>query len=108
MNELKYIVFHNACQYIETRFDIAAAGSIALSDAEDLSAARIKEIRDTVKRIGVTCIFTEPQYNSGLVDNVFEDTTVSVIGFMDPLGASLSEANSHYYHLIEGMVSSLS
>jgi zinc transport system substrate-binding protein len=105
---LKFIVFHDAYQYFEKRFGISAAGSIALGDAEDPSPARIKEIRDTVKEIGVTCVFTEPQYNPGLVENVFEGTTVSVIGVMDPLGASLPVGNSHYQQLIQGMVMSLS
>jgi len=105
---LKFIVFHDAYQYFEKRFGISAAGSIALGDAEDPSPARIKEIRDTVKEIGVTCVFTEPQYNPGLVENVFEGTTVSVIGVMDPLGASLPVGNSHYQQLIQGMVKSLS
>jgi zinc transport system substrate-binding protein len=105
---LKFIVFHDAYQYFEKRFGISAAGSIALGDAEDPSPARIKEIRDTVKEIGVTCVFTEPQYNPGLVENVFEGTTISVIGVMDPLGASLPVGNSHYQQLIQGMVKSLS
>ncbi len=104
----QFIVFHDAYQYFEKRFGISAAGSIALGDAEDPSPARIKEIRDTVKKLGVTCVFTEPQYNPGLVENVFEGTSVSTIGVMDPLGASLSAGNDHYRELIQGMVTSLS
>lgn len=108
LDELKFIVFHDAYQYFEKRFDISAAGSISLGDAEDPSPARIKEIRDTVKKLGVTCVFTEPQYNPGLVKNVFEGTTISTIGVMDPLGASLPIGSDHYQELIQGMVKSLS
>jgi zinc transport system substrate-binding protein len=108
LSKPQFIVFHDAYQYFEKRFEISAAGSIALGDAEDPSPARIKEIRDTVKKLGVTCVFTEPQYNPGLVKNVFQSTTVSVIGVMDPLGASLSTGSGHYQELIQGMVKSLS
>ncbi len=108
LSKPQFIVFHDAYQYFEKRFDIPAAGSITLGDAEDPSPARIKEIRDTVKKLGVTCVFTEPQYNPGLVKNVFQDTTISVIGVMDPLGASLATGSGHYQELIEGMVKSLS
>lgn len=104
----QFIVFHDAYQYFEKRFNVSAAGSISLGDAEDPSPARIKEIRETVKKLGVNCVFTEPQYNPGLVKNVFEGTSVATIGVMDPLGASLSTGNSHYQKLIEGMVNSLS
>ena len=104
----KFIVFHDAYQYFERRFNIPATGSISLGDAEDPSPARIKEIRETVKKLGVTCVFTEPQYNPGLVKNVFEGTSIATIGVMDPLGASLSTGSSHYSKLIEGMVNSVS
>ena len=108
LGELKYIVFHDAYQYFEKRFDISAAGSISLGDAEDPSPARIAEIRNTVKTLGVNCVFTEPQYNAGLVENVFEGSTISAIGVMDPLGASIEEGSQHYALLIQGMVKSLS
>jgi zinc transport system substrate-binding protein len=108
LSKPQFIVFHDAYQYFEKRFDIPAAGSITLGDAEDPSPARIKKIRDTVKKLGVTCVFTEPQYNPGIVKNVFEGTTISVIGVMDPLGASLATGSGHYQALIQGMVKSLS
>ena len=104
----QFIVFHDAYQYFEKRFGISAAGSISLGDAEDPSPARIKEIRDTVKKLGVRCIFTEPQYNPGLVKNVFEGTSITTIGVMDPLGATLSTGSDHYQELIEGMTTSIS
>ncbi|MBX2807756.1 MAG: zinc ABC transporter substrate-binding protein [Cellvibrionaceae bacterium] len=103
----RFIVFHDAYQYFEKRFGIAAAGAIALGDAEDPSPARIQEIRDTVNTLGVRCVFTEPQYNAGLVKNVFADTGVSTLGVMDPLGAKLSPGHNHYQQLIQGMVASL-
>ena len=107
MGDIKFIVFHDAYQYFEQRFGITAAGSISLSDAEAPSPARVAEIRDTVKKLGVTCIFAEPQYDEGLVRNVFEDSTVTAIGVMDPLGAALTPGPSHYSALIQGMTASL-
>lgn len=104
----QFIVFHDAYQYFEKRFGISAAGSIALGDAEAPSPARIREIQKTVKALGVTCVFTEPQYNPGLVKNVFEGTSVSTIGVMDPLGADILVGNGHYRVLISRMVKSLS
>ncbi|WP_199911567.1 zinc ABC transporter substrate-binding protein [Dongshaea marina] len=104
----KFIVFHDAYQYFEKRFKIPATGSISLSDAEDPSPARIAKIRTTVNKLGVSCIFTEPQFNPGLVNNVFEGTKVSVIGVIDPLGANIKPGNEHYTKLIQAMANSLS
>jgi zinc transport system substrate-binding protein len=108
LGALKFIVFHDAYQYFEKRFNIPATGSISLGHAEDPSPARIKEIRETVKKLGVTCVFTEPQYNPGIVKAVFEGSKVTTIGVMDPLGAHLPTGSKHYPQLIEGMVDSLS
>ncbi|WP_250658098.1 zinc ABC transporter substrate-binding protein [Alkalimarinus coralli] len=107
LGELKFIVFHDAYQYFERRFGVEAVGSISLGDAEDPSPARITEIRDTVKKLGVNCVFAEPQYDPGLVENVFEGSSIIAIGVMDPLGASIKTGNQHYPELIKGMVTSL-
>ncbi len=103
-----FIVFHDAYQYFEKRFGISAAGAISLGDAQDPSPARVKEIQKIVKDLGATCVFTEPQFNPGLVDNVFTNTKVTTIGVMDPLGSSYAPGNQHYTQLINSMVKSLS
>jgi zinc transport system substrate-binding protein len=108
LGDIKFIVFHDAYQYFEKRFGISASGSISLGDAADPSPARVSEIRDTVKKLGVNCVFAEPQFDAGLVSNVFEESSVKAIGVMDPLGASIQEGNQHYANLIRSMVSSLS
>jgi zinc transport system substrate-binding protein len=103
----KFIVFHDAYQYFEKRFDISATGSISVGDAQDPSPARIKEIQNTVDKLGVTCVFTESQFNPGLVKNVFEGTKVSTMGVMDPLGSEIKTGSNHYFRLIESMPDSL-
>jgi len=108
LNQPKFIVFHDAYQYFEKRFNIPATGAISLGHAQTPSPARIKEIRDTVKTLGVRCVFAEPQFNPGIVNNVFEGTSISTVGVIDPLGARLPEGVNHYTALIEGMVNSLS
>jgi zinc transport system substrate-binding protein len=105
---IKFIVFHDAYQYFEQRFGVTASGAISLGDASDPSPARIAEIRDTVQRLGVTCVFTEPQFNPNMVKTVFEGTSVNTIGVMDPLGASIEVGKSHYPMLLNTMITSLS
>lgn len=108
LGELKFIVFHDAYQYFEKRFGISAAGSISLGDAEDPSPARVKEIQETVQKLGVSCTFAEPQYDQGIVRNVFEGSSITSISVMDPLGASIKPSTGHYAQLIKGMTKSLS
>jgi zinc transport system substrate-binding protein len=107
LSGLKFIVFHDAYQYFERRFSLLAAGSISLGDAQDPSPARVAEIRDLVKDLNITCVFSEPQYNAGLVHNVFDGTSVKTIGVMDPLGVNIKAGNDQYEQLLNGMAASL-
>ncbi|MCE7537485.1 zinc ABC transporter substrate-binding protein [Aliivibrio fischeri] len=105
---VKFIVFHDAYQYFEKRFQLLASGAISISDASKPSPARITDIRDTVKKLGVTCVFTEPQYNPELVNSIFDNSTVKTIGTMDPLGANLAIGKDQYDSLLMSMIESLS
>ncbi|MEZ9230733.1 zinc ABC transporter substrate-binding protein [Vibrio amylolyticus] len=108
LKDVKFIVFHDAYHYFEQRFQLQATGAISISDASKPSPARISEIRQTVKELGVTCVFTEPQYNPELVNSVFENSTVKTIGTMDPLGADLATGKEQYNLLLMAMIDSLS
>ncbi|PKF62024.1 zinc transporter [Psychromonas sp. psych-6C06] len=104
---IKFIVFHDAYQYFEQRFQLLTTGAISVSDAAKPSPSRVSEIRQTVKELGVTCVFTEPQYNPELVNSVFENTTVATIGTMDPLGADITVGKDQYSLLLQAMINSL-
>lgn len=80
-----FIVFHDAYQYFEHRFDFPAAGSISLAEGEAPGAARVAQIRDRVKREGVVCAFTEPQFEPKLLATVIEGTDMRT-GVLDPDG----------------------
>ncbi|WP_321365208.1 metal ABC transporter solute-binding protein, Zn/Mn family [uncultured Celeribacter sp.] len=93
--DMNFIVFHDAYQYFENRFGLSAAGSISISDATAPSPARIREIQDKVKEIGITCVFSEPQFNAGLVDTVL-DGTEAKSAVIDPLGVDLTPGAAFY------------
>ena len=107
LHDIRFIVFHDAYQYFERRFEVQATGAISIGDASDPSPARVKQIRDTVTDLGIRCVFTEPQYNPEMVRSVFEDTQVVTIGVMDPLGADIAPGTDHYANLLGAMTASL-
>ena len=107
LDQLQFIVFHDAYQYFERRFGVLAAGSISLGDSQDPSPSRVAEVRDLVQELSITCIFSEPQFNAGLVRNVFEGTKVKNIGVMDPLGANIKAGKDQYEQLLNSMLISL-
>lgn len=104
---IKFIVFHDAYQYFELRFKLVASGAISISDASDPSPARISQIQQTVKELGVTCIFTEPQFNPQLVNTVFKNSVVTNIETMDPLGTNIPIGKNQYSALLKSMINSI-
>ncbi|WP_460275021.1 zinc ABC transporter substrate-binding protein [Celeribacter sp. ULVN23_4] len=98
--DLKFIVFHDAYQYFENRFGLQAAGSISLSDATAPSPARVKEIQDKIKEIGVDCVFSEPQFNAGLINTVLDGSDAKS-GVIDPLGVGLTAGAGFYGELMD-------
>ena len=107
LSELRFIVFHAAYQYFERRFGIRAEGAISLGDASDPSPARVKKLRDLTASLNINCVFTEPQYNPGLVASVFAPTQVRATPVMDPLGAHLTPGPELYTELLRDLVGSL-
>ena len=101
-----YIVFHDAYQYFDRRFVLAAAGSITVNPEKAPGAARIREIQAKVQSLGATCVFSEPQFESRLVTTVLEGTKAKT-GVLDPLGSDIKDGPELYPQLIRNLATSL-
>ncbi len=101
-----FIVFHDAYQYFEHSFDLRAAGSIMVSADSMASAKRISEMRNKIKTLGATCVFSEPQFEPKLVATLVEGTHART-GVLDPLGAKLPAGMEGYEQLLHKLAGSL-
>lgn len=100
-----FVVFHDAYHYFEARFDIEAAGAIALGDGASPGPRRLVEIGQAVQDLGVRCIFAEPQFNADLVEATLSDAGAR-IGVIDPLGVALEPGPLLYETLLTGIATS--
>ena len=101
-----FIVYHDAYQYFERRFDVLAAGSISMGDVSDPSPARIAEIRQTVEELDMTCVFSEPQFNPELVATVVDGTKARA-RVIDPLGTRLALGADFYLNLLRNIAQTM-
>jgi len=101
-----FIVYHDAYQYFERRFDVLAAGSISMGDVSDPSPARIAEIHQTVEELDMTCVFSEPQFNPGLVATVVDGTKARA-RVIDPLGTRLTLGADLYLNLLRNIAQTM-
>ena len=98
----KSIVFNDAYQYFEKRFDINILGAFTVNPDVMPGAEQLAEIREVIEHDKVSCIFSEPQFNPDIIKAVAKDTNVAT-GVIDPLGATLDPGKDLYFDLIGNM-----
>ena len=101
-----YVVFHDAYQYFEKRFNVTAIGSITVSPEILPGADRISELQKKVASLGASCVFSEPQFEPKLVSTIVENTNART-GVLDPLGTSIDNGPELYFQLIRNISASL-
>ena len=101
-----YIVFHDAYQHFEARFDIPAAGAITISPNQPPGANRLREIQRKIHNTASICVFAEPQFEPTMVTSLSELLNVRT-GIIDPIGASINRGPGLYSKLLLNMAGSI-
>ena len=71
------------------------------------SVRRMMEVRKTIKKEKIRCIFSEPQFSPKLVQTLIAGTNVKK-GILDPLGATLEPGAELYFTLLKNLSRSFS
>ena len=99
------IVFHDAYQYFEERYDVNILGAFTVNTDVMPGAEQLAEIREIIEHDKVTCVFSEPQFNPDIIKAVAKDMNIKT-GVIDPLGATLDPGKDLYFKLIRNMSAS--
>jgi len=101
-----FVVFHDAYQYFERRYDLAALGSITVSPEQSPGARRLSEIREKIVALHADCVFAEPGFQPALVETVLSGTDARS-GVLDPEGVALAPGPTLYGELLRGLATNL-
>ena len=96
------IVFHDAYQYFEKRFNVNILGAFTVNTDVMPGAEQLAEIREVIEHDKVACVFSEPQFNPDINKAVAKDMNIKT-GIVDPLGATLNPGKTLYFDLIKNM-----
>ncbi len=99
------IVFHDAYQYFEERFNVKVLGAFTVNTDVMPGAEQLAEIREIIEHDKVACVFSEPQFNPDIITAVAKDMKIKT-GVLDPLGATLDPGKDLYFNLIRNMSAS--
>ena len=105
--ETPYMVFHDAYQYFEKRYQLNVIGAVTLHLGYGSSVRRLKTVRKTIKKEKIRCIFSEPQFSPKLLQTVTAGTNVKQ-GTLDPLGAGLESGPELYFILLNNLSHNIS
>ncbi|MCE2493843.1 MAG: zinc ABC transporter substrate-binding protein [Alphaproteobacteria bacterium] len=97
-----FIVFHDAYQYFEFSFGLNGKGAVSLDPARPPGAKRLAELRAALDEHDVRCMFTEPQFESGLVRTVAEGTGIRTAA-LDPLGVDVEPGLDAWFKIMRGL-----
>ena len=104
-NSVSSIVFHDAYQYFEKRFNVNILGAFTVNTDVMPGAEQLAEIREIIEHDKVACVFSEPQFNPDIINAVAKDMKIKT-GVLDPLGATLDSGKDLYFKLIRNMSAS--
>jgi len=104
-NSVSSIVFHDAYQYFEKRFNVNVLGAFTVNTDVMPGAEQLAEIREIIEHDKVACVFSEPQFNPDIINAVAKDMKIKT-GILDPLGATLDSGKDLYFKLIRNMSAS--
>ena len=104
-NSVSSIVFHDAYQYFEKRFNVHILGAFTVNTDVMPGAEQLAEIREIIEHDKVACVFSEPQFNPDIINAVAKDMKIKT-GVLDPLGATLDSGKDLYFKLIRNMSAS--
>jgi zinc transport system substrate-binding protein len=102
----RYVVFHNAYQYLEPLGGPKAAAALTLSPEVNPGAGHLVHVREALAEGKIACVFSEPQFPAALVEQVVEGTKTGT-AVLDPLGASVPLGPDQYETTMRALTQSL-
>ncbi len=96
-----FIVYHDAYQYFERRYDLNEVGRVAINPDRPPGARRVAELKELIQKTPAICVFSEPQFQPKLMDMLAGG--VAKTGVLDPEGQSLTPGPDLYFTLMSGL-----
>lgn len=103
----RYMVFHDAYQYITRPFGMVFAGAVTIDPTVPPSAGHARDLRRMLKTGAIACVFSEPQYNTKIITSLIEGTNAK-LAELDPIGAELEAGADSYEKMMRQLINEIS
>lgn len=106
VNQIPYLVLHDAYQYFERHYRLSPVGAVMVDAGRKPGARRLKEIRQRANSHNVRCVFSEPQLQDKFLKVITEGTQITM-AVLDPMGVNISPGIDLYFVMMERLGRSL-
>jgi zinc transport system substrate-binding protein len=106
VQNVPYLVFHDAYRYFEKQYGLHGVGAVTLHPELPPSAKRLLAMQKLIKTENVRCVFTEPQFPDKMVKRLIEGTDIGSAS-IDPLGSEYLNQTDGYVKMFEGLSNSI-
>lgn len=94
-----FVTFHDGYSYFVERYGLEQVGHLTLNPDQQAGAATVRALQEVVRRAGVACVFTEPQFDSEVIETMTGADGVKVAE-LDAIGAGLQPGPELYTELM--------
>lgn len=101
-----FVVFHDAYQYLERRYQLTNLGAVSNLAAGSSSAQRLGRLQQEIQRNNVHCVFLEPQFDPGIAAKLTALASIKTT-MLDPNGAGIAPGPEAYFTMFENNVRNL-
>lgn len=104
----KLITFHNAWGYLARRYGLIVEEVIIEAPGKEPSPRKIKNLLDKLKKMNISTIFVEPQFNTKNIEAIAKDMHVQLVT-LDPIGGVVDRDSYiklmtfNLYQLVKGL-----
>ncbi len=102
-----FLTYHDAYSPFVEHYGLSNTASIAVDDHRKPSAAHLKKLQSITLKQNITCLFTEPQFNTAWLKSVWPESALKYAE-LDPLGSSIDAGPDQYGQLMHNLADSLS
>lgn len=95
-----FMAFHDAYQYLTRPYDFRFLGALRLHPSRPPSALHLRELRQDMVKLKVSCVFSEPQFNNRVVNALIQNTSIKSTT-LDPIGVGIKAGEDAYFLLMK-------
>lgn len=106
VRQAPFLVFHDAYQYLETRYGLNVQGALSSVPSRSPGARRLSELRRRLVETQATCLFGEPRFEAGLARTLIRGTSAE-LAVLDPLGAGIPPGPEAYFMIMREIADNL-